>query len=46
MYLNLIEMLIYKNLMKYSTVKQVGLLEYRYIRRFDRYFYNLSIIFI
>ena len=46
MYLNLTEILIYKNLMKYSTVKQVGLLEYRYIRRFDHYFYNLSIIFI
>lgn len=46
MYLNLTEMLIYKNLMKYSTVKRVGLLECRYIRRFDNYFYNLSIIFI
>ena len=39
-------MLIYKNLMKYSAVKQVGLLECSYIRRFDNYFYNLSIIFI
>ena len=46
MYLNLTEMLIYKNLMKYSTVKQVELLECRYIRHFDHYFYNLSIIFI
>ena len=46
MYLNLTEKLIYKNLMKYSTVKQVGLLECSYIRRFDNYFYNLSIIFI
>lgn len=46
MYLYLTEILIYKNLMKYSTVKRVGLLEYRYIRRFDHYFYNLSIIFI
>lgn len=46
MYLNLTEKLIYKNLMKYSTVKQVGLLECRYIRCFDHYFYNLSIIFI
>ena len=46
MYLNLSEMLIYKNLMKYSTVKQVGLLECSYIRYLDHYFYNLSIIFI
>ena len=46
MYLNLTEILIYKNLMKYSAVKQVGLLECSYIRRFDNYFYNLSIIFI
>ena len=46
MYLNLSEMLIYKNLMKYSTVKQVELLECRYIRHLDHYFYNLSIIFI
>lgn len=46
MYLNLTEILIYKNLMKYSTVKQVELLEYRYIRSFDHYFYDLSIIFI
>lgn len=46
MYLNLTEMLIYKNLMKYSTVKQVGLLECSYIRHFDNCFYNLSIIFI
>ena len=46
MYLNLTEMLIYKNLMKYSTVKQGELLECRYIRHFDHYFYNLSIIFI
>lgn len=41
MYLNLTEMLIYKNLMKYSAVKQVGLLEYSYIRYFDNYFYDL-----
>lgn len=46
MYLNLTEMLIYKNLMKYSTVKQVVLQEYNYINHFDHYFYNLSIIFI
>lgn len=46
MYLNLIEMLIYKNLMKYSTAKQVELLECSYIRHLDHYFYNLSIIFI
>ena len=46
MYLNLTEMLIYKNLMKYSTAKQVELLECSYIRHLDHYFYNLSIIFI
>ena len=46
MYLNLTEILIYKNLMKYSAVKQVGLIECSYIRHFDNYFYNLSIIFI
>ena len=46
MYLNLSEMLIYKNLMKYSTVKWVGLLEFSYIRHLVHYFYNLSIIFI
>ena len=46
MYLSLTEILIYKNLMKYSAVKQVGLLECSYIRYFDNYFYDLSIIFI
>lgn len=39
-------MLIYKNLMKYSTVKQVGLLEYRYIRRFDRYFLKIYQLYL